>query len=76
MITLDEFVQRFAAEFDETPVENFTPDTVYKQLDEWGSLVALSIISMIDEEFDKFLTGADLRSVATIKELYDLIQTR
>ncbi len=76
MITLDEFVQRFAAEFDETPVENFTADTVYKQLDEWGSLVALSIISMIDEEFDKFLTGADLRSVSTIKELYDLIQTK
>ena len=76
MITLDEFVQRFAAEFDETPIETFTPDTEYKKMEEWGSLVALSIISMIEEEFDKFLTGADLRSVSTIKELYNLIQTR
>lgn len=76
MITLDEFVQKFAAEFDETPIETFTHGTDYKKLEEWGSLVALSIISMIDEEFDKFLTGADLRSVSTIQELYNLIQTR
>ena len=51
MITLNEFVAKFASEFDETPVE-------------------------IDEEFDKFLTGADLRSVSTIEELYGLIQTK
>ena len=76
MITLNEFVAKFASEFDETPVEKFTPSTVYKVLDEWGSLTALSIISMIDEEFDKFLTGADLRSVSTIEELYGLIQTK
>ncbi|WP_255301874.1 acyl carrier protein [Butyricimonas sp. Marseille-P3923] len=76
MISLNEFVEKFASEFDETPADNFTEETVYKELDEWGSLVALSIISMIDEEFDKFLTGADLRSVSTIRELYDLIQTR
>ena len=76
MITLNEFVAKFASEFDETSVEKFTHSTVYKELDEWGSLTALSIISMIDEEFDKFLTGADLRSVSTIEELYGLIQTK
>ena len=73
---LDLFIKKFAGEFEETPVEKFTPDTVYGELEEWGSLSALSIISMIDEEFDKFLTGADLRSVSTIKELYDLIPTK
>lgn len=76
MMTLDEFVTKFAEEFDETPVEKFASSTVYKDLEEWGSLTALSIISMIDEEFDKFMTGADLRSVATIEELYALIQTK
>ena len=55
---LNEFVKAFAAEFDETPEEQFTPDTVYKELDEWGSLVALSIISMVDDEFDKVLAGS------------------
>lgn len=75
-MTLDEFVVAFANEFDETPAENFTPTTVFKEEEEWGSFVALSIISMVDDEFEKTITGADLRSVATIEELYNLIQSK
>lgn len=70
MITLEEFVEKFADEFDETPAESFTADTKFKALDEWNSLVALSIISMIDEEFDKQITGAVLRNTETIGDLY------
>lgn len=73
---LDEFVKRFAEEFDETPVENFQADTKFKDLDEWSSLTALSIISMVDEVFDKQITGADVRSVQTIAELYALIERK
>ena len=75
-MTLDEFVARFAEEFDETPEEEFKAETVFKDLDEWGSLTALSIISMVDEEYDKRITGADLRSVSTIEELYNLVESQ
>ena len=75
-MTLDEFVSAFAAEFDETPEDQFKADTEFKTLDEWSSLTALSIIAMVDEEFDKRITGADLRSVSTIEELYNLIQSK
>lgn len=72
-MTLNEFVKAFAAEFDDTPEEKFTPATNYRELDEWGSLVALSIISMIDDEMDVQITGADLRSSKTIEDLYNLV---
>ena len=72
-MTLDEFVKAFAAEFDDTPEEQFTPDTNYRELEEWGSLVALSIISMIDDEMDVQITGADLRASKTIEELYNAV---
>ena len=75
-MTLDEFVARFAEEFDETPTEQFIPSTDFKGLEEWGSLTALSIIAMVDEEFEKRITGADLRSVKTLEELYNLIQAK
>lgn len=73
---LNEFVTRFAEEFDETPAEQFKADTVYKELDEWGSLTALSIIALAMEGFNKKITGADLRACNTIEELYNLIQTK
>ena len=42
---LKEFIRLFAEEFDETPSEVFQPDTNYRELDEWSSLTALSILS-------------------------------
>ena len=74
-MTLDEFVEKFAAEFDETPADNFKASTQFKKIDEWGSLVALSIISMIDEELDKRVTGADIRKCDTIEDLYKLTES-
>lgn len=75
-MTLDEFVKAFAAEFDDTPEEVFKPETHYRELDEWGSLVALSIISMVDDEMDKRVTGADLRNCTTIEDLYHLVESK
>ena len=75
-MTLDEFVSAFAAEFDETPVDQFKADTEFKTLEEWGSLTALSIISMVDENMDKTITGADIRASKTIEDLYNLANSK
>lgn len=73
---IENFVQLFAEQFDDTPAEIFTQLTVYKDLKEWSSLTALSIIAMIDEEFDKSVTGAELRRMNTIEELFRLIEVK
>lgn len=75
-MTLDEFVKAFAAEFDETPEDQFKADTEFKTFEEWGSLTALSIISMVDENMDKVITGADIRACNTIEELYNLANSK
>ena len=75
-MTLDEFVSAFAAEFDETPEAQFKADTEFKTLEEWGSLTALSIISMVDENMDKTITGADIRASKTIEDLYNLAESK
>lgn len=73
---INEFVKAFAAEFDDTPIEVFAPETKFRELEEWSSLTALSIIAIVDELFDKRLTGADIRSVNTIEELYNLVLSK
>lgn len=73
---LQQFVELFAEELEDTPVETVSNTTLFRELDEWSSLTALSIISMVDENFDKRLTGADLRSVNTIEELYNLVLSK
>ncbi|MFA6200249.1 MAG: acyl carrier protein [Bacteroidales bacterium] len=73
---LNEFVKAFASEFDETPIEAFAPETKFKDLEEWSSLTALSIISMVDEKMDKRVTGADIRNCENINDLFQLVLTK
>jgi acyl carrier protein len=74
-MNLNEFIEKFAGEFDETPVGQFAPETVYKELSEWDSLVALSIISLVDEVYEKRITGADIRKCETIEDLHILVES-
>lgn len=75
-MTLNEFVKLIAGEFSLTPKETFQPTTRYRELEEWGSLTSLAITSAIDDEMDVQITGADLRSVSTIEELYNLVMRK
>ena len=46
---LKEFIENFAEQFDDTEIGDLKPDTDFKELDEWSSLLALSIIAMVDD---------------------------
>ena len=43
------FIELFAELFDETDVNVFTKETEFKKLEEWSSLMALSVIAMVDD---------------------------
>ena len=75
-MTLNDFIEAFAEEFEDTELSEFKADTEFKSLDEWSSLTALSIISMVDEQFDKTITGADIRGSKTIEDLYNLVMAK
>lgn len=70
MKSLEEFVALFAEQFDETDASEITATTVFHDLDEWSSLVGLSVIAMVDEEFDVALKGDDVRNAVTVEDLY------
>ena len=71
---LKEFIENFAAQFDDTDASEIKADTVFKELDEWSSLIALSVIAMVDEEYDVTLQGDDMRAANTIEELYQIVK--
>lgn len=73
MKSLDEFVQLFAEQFDDTDASEFTPSTVFHDLDEWSSLIGLSVIAMVDEEFEVALNADDMISSVTIEDLYNKV---
>ena len=73
MKTLDEFVELFAEQFDDTDPSEIKANTVFHELDEWSSLIGLSVIAMIDEEFEVAVNADDMISSVTIEDLYNKV---
>ncbi|MBQ3780257.1 MAG: acyl carrier protein [Bacteroidaceae bacterium] len=75
-MNLEKFIENFAAQFDDTDASVFKADTVFHELDEYTSLIALSIIAMIDEEYDVSIKGDDMKSAVTIEDLFNIVKSR
>lgn len=73
---LSDFIKNFAFLFDETDEKEFKEETVFKGLDEWSSLIALSVIAMVDEEYDVTLRGDDITSANTIEDLFNIVKSK
>lgn len=73
---LNEFISNFADQFDETDAGEIQATTVFKDLDEWSSLIALSIIAMVDEEYDITIKGDDIRNSNTIEDLFNVVKAK
>lgn len=76
MKSFDEFIKFFSEQFDETNPSEIKSDTVFHELDEYSSLIALSLIAMIDEEFDVTVKGDDMRSAVTVEDLYNIVKNK
>lgn len=73
---MQDFINHFAEQFEETEANAFTPETSFRDLDEWSSLVSLSVIAMVDEEYGVALKGADIRDASTIGELFEIVKSK
>lgn len=73
---LNEFIEHFAEQFEETDAAEFKADTKFHDLDEWSSLIALNIIAMVDEEYNVTLKGADIEGAGTIEDLFNTVQSK
>ncbi len=75
-MNIQDFIENFADQFEDTDSSEITATTNYRELEEWSSLIALSIIAMVDDEYDVTLKGDDITGCSTIEELFNLVQSR
>lgn len=71
---IKEFIEVFTSQFDETEQEVFTPECKFRELEEWNSFLALSIMAMIKSEYDVAITADEMRRANTIQELFETVQ--
>ncbi|NJC26126.1 acyl carrier protein [Neolewinella antarctica] len=76
-VQMDKFIENLREQYemleDQVVIDAATK---FKELEDWDSLVALSVIAMADEEYRVKISGDDIRSVTTVRELHDLVRER
>ena len=73
---MEKFIKNFAAQFDETDASVFTFETRFRELEEWDSMIALSIMAMIDENYQVKLSPNEMKQTNTIQEIFDLVNSK
>ena len=73
---LKDFIEKFAEQCDDVDVNTLSAETKFREIEGYTSLVALLIITMIDEEYNVTVTGDDMKKQVTIGDLFNLVASR
>jgi acyl carrier protein len=75
-MVLEEFTRKFADCFYQVDPQSIKPDTEFKRLEEWGSMMALIVIAMVDSELGKTISADDLKNSRTVADLFEAIKKK
>lgn len=73
MMEIKDFIKNFTEQFDETEFEIITAETEFHKLEDYSSLVALSVIAMIDEIYGVIIGANEMKSSVTVCDLFNKV---
>ena len=73
---LQEFIKKFAELFEDTDPNEIQADTNFRELYEWSSLTALSVMAMVADEYEIRLKGEDIRTAGTVHAMYQILKNK
>ena len=72
---IKEFIEKFEDVFEDTDITTLEPSTKFRELDEWTSMIALSTMAMVSDEYDVELTADEMRNANTFEELFNTVKS-
>jgi acyl carrier protein len=73
-VNLQDFIVKFVEQFEDTGPGELRADAEFKNLEEWSSMIALSVIVMVEDEYGVTIKGDDIRAARTIEDLYNIVK--
>ena len=73
---LETFIKNFEDALEDVEVGSLSGDSVYRSLEHWDSLSVLTVIAMVDTEYNLRLKAKELKQMQTLSELYALLKSK
>ena len=70
---INQFVRHFENAIEGIEPESLNADTQYHKLAQWDSLALLCLLAMIDCECEIQISGMELKSCDTLRQIFDLV---
>ena len=68
------FLNDFENILDDQPNFKLELNSKFRDLDEWDSLTALSLIAMLDDEYNITVTGDQIKNLETLGDIFKLLK--
>lgn len=76
MITVEDFITKIEAEFDELEPGKLKPESKFRDMFDWNSINALVLIAMVKTEYDVTITADDLVKSKTVNDVFETVKSR
>ncbi|MGJ8641372.1 MAG: phosphopantetheine-binding protein [Opitutaceae bacterium] len=73
-MSIEAFIEEFEEAVEDVEEGTLSESTIYRNLEQWDSLAVLTVIAMVDSEYEVRLKADDLKSCDTLNALYELVQ--
>ena len=70
---MEQFITDVVELFDEKPDFEINENTIFKDLSGWDSLVSLSLIVMVSDNYEKSIDGETIINCITIRDLFEVV---
>ena len=73
---INDFIKNFADQFEVTDPSEINSETVFHDLEEWDSLLALAVLNMSEKKYGKRITFDEMKACETVQDLFNLVDAK
>ena len=73
---MEEFIVNFKDLFEDADSIAIQPNTKFRELEDWDSIMGLSVIGMIDDEYSVTFNAEDMKACNTVEDLYTRVLSK
>lgn len=70
---VNKFLENFKNQLADVDGISINVETKFRELDSWDSLTALSVLLMINEEYNVEISDSELRECQTVNDIFKII---
>ena len=75
-MTIEQFIEDFENAVEDVEPGTLGAETIFKSIEQWDSLSVLTVIAMLDAEYDIRLKARELKEAETLRDLFSIVKKR